>query len=136
MTRTGLIFLLFATGACAARQPVAAEDWWNWRAAGDPRISPDGHMVVYTESWNDRTANARFANLRLVSSDGREMRALTEGPWCDRMPRWSPESDRVAWISQRGGKPEIHVRTLDSSTGEIVIPTAEAPLSLVLVGRR
>ena len=118
------------TGACAARQPVAAEDWWNWRAAGDPRISPDGHLVVYTESWNDHTANARFANLRLVSSDGREMRALTEGPWCDRMPRWSPESDRVAWISQRGGKPEIHVRKLDSSTGEIVIPTAEAPLSL------
>ncbi len=130
MTRIALILLIFAAGALSARQPFTVEDWWNWRFAGEPRISPDGRLVVYTESWNDRAANARLSNLRLVSSDGREQRAWTEGPWCDQMPRWSPGSDQIAWISRRGEKWEIRVRSSNSAPGEVVIPTAEAPLSL------
>jgi dipeptidyl aminopeptidase/acylaminoacyl peptidase len=127
--RVGLIFLQFAAVAFA-RQPFATGDWWNWRTAGTPRISTDGRLVVYTESWSDRPANAEFANLWLAPADGSGTRAFTAGPWRDRWPCWSPGNDRIAWISERGGRSEIRIRPLNSPDKEVVIAAAGSPLSL------
>ena len=77
----------------------------------DPRISPDGQRVVYVERWNDRAGRAVCSNLWLVSVDGRERRRFgaPSGPsaWRDRSPRWSPTSDRIAWLSDRSGKTDF-----------------------------
>jgi acylaminoacyl-peptidase len=111
-----------AATASAARQPFATGDWWAWRSASDPQISPDGQSVLYVESWNDRTADARFANLWWASSDGKTRRPFTEGNWRDTSPRWSPDVSRVAWISDRGGAPQLRMRRIESGP-EIAIPT-------------
>jgi dipeptidyl aminopeptidase/acylaminoacyl peptidase len=113
----------------AARQPFAAQDYWNWRTAGDPCISSDGKMVVYAQSWNDRAAGARFLNLRLAAADGSAERPFTQGGWQDDSPRWSPGNDRIAWISGRDAKSEIRIRYLNSSE-DTVISAGNLPLSL------
>jgi dipeptidyl aminopeptidase/acylaminoacyl peptidase len=77
----------------------------------DPRISPDGRAVVFVEEWNDRSTDAVCSNLWLVSTGGGHPRRLTDGPWRDRSPRWSPDGTRVAWISGRGG---VRILALDA----------------------
>ncbi len=128
--RIGLIFLQFTAVALAARQPFTPADWWNWRTASSPRISSDGRLVVYAERWNDRLANAEFANLWLASADGSGTRAFTAGHWRDWSPCWAPGNDRIAWISGRDGKSQIRVRPLNSPGKEIVIAAGVSPLSL------
>ena len=103
----------------AARQPFAAEDLRAWRTASDARISPDGKAIVYVES----------GNLWLASADGRSRRQWTQGNWRDRSPRWSPDSTRIAWISERDGQERIHVRRVD--TGAEITATGEMrPLAI------
>jgi acylaminoacyl-peptidase len=126
VAKTSLALLLYAAGAWAA-QPWSPGDLWNWRTTADPRISPDGRQVVYLEAWNDRPTGASCVNLWLVPTAGGPPLRLTEGPWRDRSPRWSPDSTRIAWISGRGG---IHVLQLQPRQEVGLAPAALAPLTL------
>ena len=119
--RKSLLLLALLVGACAARQSFAVDDLWQWRTAATPKISPDGKLVVYAEGWADRASAAEYANLWLVSTDGRERKRWTEGPWRDSDARWSADGERVAWISDRGGMRHFRMRTV--SGGEIRIET-------------
>ncbi|MBZ5624073.1 MAG: S9 family peptidase [Acidobacteriia bacterium] len=129
MKKTVLIFVS-ATTLFAARQPFATQDWWVWRTAGDPQISADGQWIVYVEGWNDRTSDAAFANLWIVSSDGKTRRPFTEGKWRDTSPRWSPDGARIAWLSDRGGHPHIRVRRLESGPETEIVTAGQTPLNL------
>jgi len=112
--RAGILLGCLALSAAAfAREPFAPEDMWAWRAIEDPRISADGRRVVYVERWNDRAAAAIRAGLRLATADGKERRALTDGPWRDRSPRWSPDGTRVAFLSDRDGGRGIYIVAAD-----------------------
>src|SRR5215212_8996025 len=119
--------------ALAQRPPFTPEDLWSWREASDPRIRADGKSVVYTEGFFDRGADREWSNLWIASSDGRERRQWTDGKWRDWSPRWSPDGERVAWISDRGGTAHIRVRRLDAAA-EVEIRVegeALAPVSIV-----
>ncbi len=120
---------LFALPLLAARPPIVAADVWNWRTVSDPRISPDGSWVAWVESWNDRESKTVFSNLWLSSADGRERKAFTEGRWNDRLPRWSPDSARVAWVSDRSGKFQIRIRGVNGGA-EAGFDVETAPRSL------
>jgi dipeptidyl aminopeptidase/acylaminoacyl peptidase len=126
-----VLFLFLTMGAAAAgRQPFGPEDLWNWRTASDPRVSPDGQWLIYTEAWNDKKADSEYSNLWLASTDGKTRRQWTEGAWRDHAPRWSPDSTRIAWIAERGGTIHVRVRMLSSSE-EVQLAGGElAPLSL------
>jgi acylaminoacyl-peptidase len=130
LTRTAFALALCAAVAYSAQQPFGPDDLWAWRSLSDPRIAPDGRWVVYVEAWNDRAADARRSNLWLVSADGREQRRFTNGDWQDASPRWSPQGDRLAWISDRGGSPRIFVRTLEGGAETAIVTPGISPASL------
>ncbi len=112
--------MLMAAPWANAREPFTPADIWAWRTTADPRISPDGHRVVYLERWNDRASRAVCSNLWLVSVDGRERRPLTSGAWRDRSPRWSPGSERIAWLSDRSGKVRLYLASaVGGQAGEL-----------------
>jgi acylaminoacyl-peptidase len=115
-----------ALAASGQRQPFRPDDLWNWRTASDARIRPDGKWAAYIESFNNREADAEWSNLFVASTDGRERRQWTEGAWRDWSPRWSPDGERIAWISDRGGDAQFRVRRLDSPA-EVKIATGVAP---------
>src|SRR5689334_10169199 len=103
-----------AGAAHAARQPWTPEDVWSQRTVSDARISPDGQWVLWAESWNERAANKTWTNLWLATVDGRERKPYTQGNWRDSLPKWSAESNRVAWISERDGRVSIRIRAFPS----------------------
>jgi Tol biopolymer transport system component len=127
-----LSLVLIAGAAFAARQPFSSEDFWAWRTASDPRISPDGQWIVYVESWSDRAADARFANLWIVSGDGKTRKPLTEGNWRDDSPRWSGDSVRIAWLSHRDGKTQIRTKKVESGPEAEVATGGRTPLNIAV----
>ena len=84
--------------------------------AADPQIAPDGKRIVYVRQQSDVMTDKRVSNLWLIDVDGKVDRALTTGSFSDSSPRWSPDGTRIAYISDRDGKPQIYVRWMD--TGE------------------
>jgi dipeptidyl aminopeptidase/acylaminoacyl peptidase len=126
----GLATTLLTSGAWAQRKTFTPGDLWLWRTISETRISPDGRWVVYTENWNDRAANAVYQNLWLASADGRERHQLTDGAWRDWSPRWSANSDAMAYISNRTGSAQIRIRRVESGQDSQLGQLAQGPLAL------
>jgi dipeptidyl aminopeptidase/acylaminoacyl peptidase len=125
-----LITVSALTGLRAQRKPFSPADLWQWRTISETRISPDGHSVVYAESWNDQAANATYSNLWLASSDGRERRQITDGAWRDSAARWSAGSEAIAYISNRTGNAQIRIRRIDTGKDFELSPLDLEPIAL------
>jgi dipeptidyl aminopeptidase/acylaminoacyl peptidase len=93
---------------------LSASDIFRLQFAADPRISPDGKSVVYVRRMADIMSDKRISNLWVVRLDGSEDRPLTTGTYSDSSPRWSPDGTRIAFISDRDGRPQLYVRWMDS----------------------
>jgi dipeptidyl aminopeptidase/acylaminoacyl peptidase len=128
--RAILAAILLVSAASAQRKAFTPDDLWLWRTISETRISPDGHWVVYAESWNSRAANAAYQNLWLASADGRQRRQLTDGAWRDSSPRWSAASDAIAYISGRTGSAQIRIIRVESGHDSQLGQLAQAPLAL------
>lgn len=129
MKKIGLILFAGWLAAWGARPPFSSEDAWQWRSVTEPRIAPDGEHVVFVEAWNDRAHDRQYANLLIVSSDGKTRRRLTQGDWRDTSPAWSADGARVAWISDRTGSPQIWTAGMDGAATQVT-RVERPPLSL------
>ncbi len=128
--RRALCLLFFVASRAHAGQPFTPGDWWNWRDIAAPRINPEGTSVVYVESWNLRDGDRACANLWTVATTGGAPRRLTDGPWLDTAPAWSPDGASLAYLSDREGTPQIWVRRLDSTAGRRITRLEAPPLTV------
>ena len=114
---------------CAAAQ-FSTDTVWDFRNVSEARISQYGRAVVYVLSWPDKMNDAFYSNLWMASPDGKDHRPLTQGAFRDSSPRWSPDGARLAYISNRGGKPQIHVRWMDTGQEAQITNLEEAPAAI------
>jgi dipeptidyl aminopeptidase/acylaminoacyl peptidase len=96
----------------ADKKPFTPDDIWRLKAVGEPRLSPDGKWIAYSLTTTDFDANTRNADIWLVASGGGEPRRMTTSEKRDDTPVWSPDGGTLAFISSRGGDPQIYILPL------------------------
>ncbi len=99
---TGLTARLFS-------QTPTIEQSLNLRTASSPRISPDGRYVAYTVGETNWEENAFETQIWMAMTATGERYQLTHAKKSSSDPRWSPDSKRVAFLSDRDGKEQIYV---------------------------
>ncbi len=93
--------------APAARVPTI-DDLLKLTAPGAVRISPDGKYVAYTVSEADFDQDAFVTQIWVVETAGGRSWQLTRGKKSAGAPRWSPDSQWLAFTSDReGGKNQL-----------------------------
>jgi len=110
-----------ACGALHAQAPTRAmtidQSLSTERLAG-ARISPDGRSIIYGLARTDWAADRYVTELWNVSTDtGRRFRLTTSGK-SDYAVRWSPDSARITFLSDRGGASQIYL--IGAAGGEAV----------------
>lgn len=102
---------VFAEG----RRPMKIDDLFRFQRVADPRISPDGKLVVYVVTAVDLANNRTTAGLWLSPTDQSKPRPLTNpvAGKKDRHPRWSPDGKKVLFESTRTGESQLWVIDLE-----------------------
>lgn len=97
------------------RKPLSAEDLYALKFVEDAQISPDGRHLAFVKVDVDKLGNKYERHIWLVrlGEKNAKPRQFTFGAKSDFAPRWSPDSRRLAFISARGGKPQIYLIGLE-----------------------
>jgi dipeptidyl aminopeptidase/acylaminoacyl peptidase len=98
--------------------------------ASDPRVSPDGKTIVYVRKSNDIMKDRERSNLWQISADGKDHRPLYSGLTSIRSPRWSPNGEMLAFISNDTGSQQIHVRWIDNGETAVISQIQASPSNL------
>ena len=106
--------LLFAQseiifGAEKDHKLLDKETFLEMESVGSPNISPDGQQILFTCRWVDKMSDRYRSNLWIVDVEGKRVRELTHGDWQDSSPVWSPDGEKIAFISDRDGTSQLHV---------------------------
>ncbi len=105
-------------------------DVFNLEWASDPRVSPDGKTIAYIRKSNDIMKDRERSNLWQISVDGTDHRPLYSGLKSIRSPRWSPNGEKLAFISNDTGSQQIHVRWLDNGETALISQLQASPSNL------
>lgn len=84
-----------------------------------PNISPDGSRVAYSTFRYSTGLFERVHSFEIATSnpDGTEPRRLTKDEHRDAAPVWSPDGDRIAFVSWR--KPAAGIYSMDADGSDI-----------------
>src|SRR5215471_13795290 len=105
-----LVFLVLAPAATAAQTSTPTIDQsLNLTTVQAPRISPDGRYVAYqvqAANWDDNSFQVQLW-IAVVATGQRYQ--LTYSKKDSVSPAWSPDSNQLAFISDRDGKRQIYL---------------------------
>ncbi len=110
-----LMILVFQSPSEAvAKRPFRFEEMIKIQRVSDPQLSPDGRWVAFTVTVADLEKNTLNSDIWLVPASGGEPRQITQGSKNNERPRWSPDSKRIVFVSNRSGIPQLWILSLDS----------------------
>jgi dipeptidyl aminopeptidase/acylaminoacyl peptidase len=110
--RTAFLCGLLLGLGCLTRLPAKAPFTFAALAKiariDDPQLSPDGRIIAFTVQTVDLAANSKPIQIYAVPIDGGTPVRLTNDGINNVRPRWTPDSKRIFFISDRPGAPGVN----------------------------
>ncbi|MFJ7679526.1 prolyl oligopeptidase family serine peptidase [Peribacillus sp. NPDC097198] len=91
------------------KKGISAEDLFQMKSVTDPKLSPDGSMVIYVQTTIDERTEKYISNLYMYSLITTETKQWTFGNHRDTSPGWSPDGKYISFLSDRSGKKQVHI---------------------------
>lgn len=116
-----LLLLFIAIFSCslsyAQQQSFSYLDVFDLQYVSDPQISPNGDVVVYRRMGFDIMKDKAIGNLWMIKTNGSQHQKLTSREVSESIARWSPQGDRLAFVSSTDEGSEIYMYWVN--TGKI-----------------
>jgi dipeptidyl aminopeptidase/acylaminoacyl peptidase len=117
-------------GAQSKSRFLDKDTFMDMEAISNPAIAPDGGQIVFSRGWIDKVKDQARSNIWIVDVGGTKLRELTQGSWRDSAPVWSPDSSKIAFLSDRDGTTQLHVLFVASGELAQLTHVDRAPASL------
>ncbi len=104
--------------AAPANPYVTVDDLLALHIAGDPQLSPDGSLIAFTVHQCNAETNITSSATWLVESKAgktqapRQLTSAEPGKHHDVAPRWSPDGQFLAFLSDRSGSMQLYLLPL------------------------
>lgn len=102
----------------AKKRKITAEDLYRLALITHSEISPDGRYVVYAVQQVNQETLKKHSNLWIVPTRAGRPRQFTYGEQMDVMPRWSPDGNQIAFLSNRGNEKQMQIYLIPFEGGE------------------
>ncbi len=139
MRPTALVLFLFLPalwaqpGATATRPAFTVETMLKLARISEPAISPDGLQVAFTVQTVDIPNNAKPTQIYVVPVAGGTPKQLTREGTQNGRPRWSPDSKRLYFVSNRSGSSQIWAMNADGAQQKQVTKLASEASGVTVV---
>ncbi|MGB1252687.1 MAG: prolyl oligopeptidase family serine peptidase, partial [Candidatus Promineifilaceae bacterium] len=90
----------------SSKRLIKAQDLYKIRPVSSCALSADGTQVVYSIQRVDPNSEKKFSNLWLASAETGAHQQFTYGNHVDVSPKWSPDGQKIAFLSNRGNQEE------------------------------
>lgn len=128
---TALLLLVATTAIAADLDSFRNTDIFELEVAADPQISPDGSRVAYVRRSMDIMTDRAMSSIWIVDVGGGNHRPLLADANSYSNQRWSPNGDRIAYVSAVEGRgAQIHVRWMDTAQTAILTNVRQTPASI------
>ena len=119
-TITAWILIMGMAQLCHA-QTLTVEKVLDQRKISDLRFSPDGKKLRLLWSRSRRRAQHRsFRNIWMVDVHTGGIHQFTNSRGNERMPRWSPDSKTLAFLSDRDGGNKVYGMPVDGGEARLL----------------
>ena len=108
-------------------QLISYQDIFNLEYAASPQVSNDGTYVIYERRSMDIMTDSTRTNLWQVNIDGTAHQPVFSGKANYRMPRFSPDGTRLAYLSTAEGDNQLYVLWLRSGKTSRVTNLQKTP---------
>jgi dipeptidyl aminopeptidase/acylaminoacyl peptidase len=119
--RTILLFislmLMFGIGKS---QPLTPEQMWNMKRVGNPVVSPNGKLSLFTLTEYSIDKNSGSTYIYLMDNETGAQKRLTQ---CGKAgsPIWSPNNNDIAFTSRRtDGPAQLYVMPIDGGEARVI----------------
>ncbi|MDM0032171.1 prolyl oligopeptidase family serine peptidase [Variovorax sp. J22P271] len=89
------------------------EDLYLQRKITDIECHPDRAVAACSVRSVDQENDKYASSIWQFSLAGGDASQLTRGTGDDNSPRWSPDGRQLAFLSDRGGSPQVHILAID-----------------------
>lgn len=115
MRRFSLLIVAFCCILHAQKRPFDVQALMKLYRLSDPQIAPDGTSVAFTAQTIDIENNKRPTQIYTAPIDGGAAIRITDAGSVNERARWSPDSKRIAFISERGGTSQVWMMNADGA---------------------
>ena len=124
VTSLFLILSVASTLAAGPRTAPTIHESLDFSIVSGPQISPDGKTIVYQASRANWKDNEFDGDLWIASvADPSDARKLDAGPGWNGDVRWSPDGKSLAFLSDRRGRRQIYIVSVEGGTARRLTST-------------
>ena len=105
-------------------------DIFDIEYVSDPQISPDGEHILYVRNFKDIMTDGNLSNLWMAKFDGSQILPVTTGNQRDYSPRWSPDGQKMIYLSTKMGRSQIYLRWLETGAETKLTNLSRSPRSI------
>ena len=106
---------------------ATAERVFDLEYADDPQISPDGSTIIYARKSMDKFTDQVVSDLWTIDTRSGSQRPLVSGQGSSSSVRWSPDGNRVIYLTTTNGKPDLRLRYQDSGVSFSLAQLEQSP---------
>jgi dipeptidyl aminopeptidase/acylaminoacyl peptidase len=103
MKKTAIMLILFLLPliANAQKKAFSIEDLYKIKNVSDPQISPDGKQIAFVVTEYFLEKGKSNSDIWIMDADGGNQRQMTRDAASDNHPRWSPNGNKLLFVSGR-----------------------------------
>ncbi|WP_038267099.1 alpha/beta hydrolase family protein [Zhouia amylolytica] len=124
------LFSILHLGAQNQKKAFSYLDVYEIEYASDPQISPDGKTIVYQRIGFDIMQDRSFGNLWILNIDGTGHTKLTSRETSESTPRWSPDGEKIAFVSSSDEGAEIYIYWIKTGQFAKISQLEKSPSSI------
>ncbi|MBV9267514.1 MAG: S9 family peptidase [Acidobacteriaceae bacterium] len=124
LLRALLFAVVLVQGAALAKSPFTFDAMMQITRIDEPQLSPDGKMVAFTAATVDMPNNTKLTQVYVVPVNGGAPQKLTAEGGSNTRPRWSPDSKRIFFVSDRKNGKQIWSMNADGTDQKQVTTVA------------